>query len=73
MFTTYMTPSYSSSQCKYGSLGGAGFVYPATLPGGSKYGRGDVVSCELELQQDGTGAQQGWARFPCFTSFSRIL
>lgn len=32
-----------------------GFVYPACVPGGSKYGQGDTIRTELQLEGQGTG------------------
>ncbi len=48
---TYLTPSYTSGRgSPYVSMGGAGFIYPATMVSGSSYGRGDSVRCEVDFE-----------------------
>eukprot|EP00199_Chlamydomonas_sp_CCMP681_P005067 CAMPEP_0119116260 /NCGR_PEP_ID=MMETSP1180-20130426/52186_1 /TAXON_ID=3052 ORGANISM="Chlamydomonas cf sp, Strain CCMP681" /NCGR_SAMPLE_ID=MMETSP1180 /ASSEMBLY_ACC=CAM_ASM_000741 /LENGTH=111 /DNA_ID=CAMNT_0007105387 /DNA_START=97 /DNA_END=432 /DNA_ORIENTATION=- len=50
----YMTPTYSAS-ANYISMGGAGFIYPACRPGGSKYGQSDIIRTEIDLDEQGKG------------------
>lgn len=44
--TRYMTPDYLPKG--YVSMGGAGFIYPASRQSGSSYGEGDTVRVELD-------------------------
>ena len=47
---TYLTPSYTEAQAGgYVSMGGAGFIYPASVASGSRYGEGDTVRCEVDF------------------------
>ena len=44
---TYLTPTYSKQAQGYVSMGGAGFVYPASMASGSCYSEWTHQSCRL--------------------------
>lgn len=52
---TYLTPSCTAGAGQpghaagYVSMGGAGFIYPASVASGSRYGEGDTVRCEVDF------------------------
>lgn len=54
--------------------GGAGFVYPASVAGGGRYGQGDTIRVELDLGADGKGALcNAGSKAVCLSSIYRTI
>jgi hypothetical protein len=66
--TAYLTPSYGMKE-GYVSMGGMGFVYPATRGTGCHYGEGEGIDIELDFKtrkvifrtRNGQEAEEIWS------------